>query len=322
MDKLNSEISDPLQRFLQEWHDESRPCITAHTSGSTGTPKAILLPKEMIRRSAMRSNLHFGIRSSSRLHLALSPDYIAGKMLIVRALIAGCRLTVESPSQDPLGSLSDLTPISLLSLVGAQLPGLIENSRYRKIPEIRHLLLGGAPLNDHMRHLACSGNWTPWESYGMTETASHIALRPITIDRALPFKTLPGISVSLDADDCLVIDLGVDGIFHTNDIAQLIDSNTFFILGRKDNAIITAGHKVFPEQIENIISASLPSGRRFYITSSSSEKWGETIKLVIEGDPCPLPDFHALPLKSFQIPRQTVFVKNIHTTSSGKIIRK
>lgn len=321
MDKLISTFTPAAREFLDEWLDESSDCITAHTSGSTGRPKQISLPKEMVRRSAIRSIRHFGITQQSRLHLALSPDYIAGKMLVVRAICAGCRLTSEEPSQSPLAQSTDSSPIQLLSLVGAQLSGFCESMRKPEAPKVRHLLLGGAPLNQTMRELALSGDWTAWESYGMTETASHIALRRVTADNSLPFETLPGITVSLDNEGCLVIDLGIDGIFHTNDIAELVDSSHFLILGRKDNVIITGGLKVFPEQIEAAIASAIPEGRRFYVTSRPSERWGQEIVLVVEGEPCPLPDMHTLPLKHHQIPRDILFRRELPLTSSGKIIR-
>lgn len=321
MDQLTHDIPESARHFLQEWHDNSRSCITAHTSGSTGKPKTILLPKEMVLRSAIRSNIHFGITSSSRLHLALSADYIAGKMLIARALTANCKLTFESPSQYPLSDSADLSPIDLISLVGSQLSGLIENAQSRRLPEIRNLLLGGAPLNDQMRRLACSGRWTPWESYGMTETASHIALRRVTADNTLPFQTLPGISVSLDSDDCLAIDLGLDGTFHTRDVARLIDNRHFFILGRKDNVIISGGLKVHPSEVEEKIFPFIPD-RRFYITSRKSDKWGDEVVLMIEGDPCELPDFHNIPLLNHERPKAVLFTPRFQLTASGKIIRR
>lgn len=320
MDKLNHPLE--VQQFINEWQDDTKDFICAHTSGSTGRPKVIRLPKEMMRRSAERSNRHFGITKDSRLHLALSTDYIAGKMLIVRALVAGCKLTSELPSQNSLHNSVDSSPIQLLSLVGAQLPGFCNASSRKDFPKVKHLLIGGAPLTGYQRDLACSGDWTPWESYGMTETASHIALRPIKKHQQSAFQTLPGITVSHDSNDCLVIDMGEDGIFHTRDVAQLIDNTHFNILGRLDNVIITGGHKVYPEQIEAALAPHLPSGRRFIISSRRSPQWGEEIILLIEGAPFHLPDFKSLKHKSHWIPREVIFNTKFKTTSSNKIIRK
>lgn len=274
-----------------------------------------------MRRSAKRSIKHFGISSSSRLHLALCPDYIAGKMLILRALIADCELTFESPSSSPLSEANtNDKEITLISLVGSQLQGLYQRLQQGSLPPIRHLLLGGAPLNDTMRQMAANGPWQAWESYGMTETASHVALRRIT-SSTQPFEALPGISFCLDDDNCLCINLAEDGIIKTNDIATLYDSTHFDILGRKDNVIITGALKVFPEEVEAIIAPYIAS-RRFYITSRPSQKWGNELILIIEGDEIPIPDFHNIPqLKPHQRPKSVLFVPKLSLTSTGKIIR-
>ena len=88
--------------FLSQWNDDSKDYVMAHTSGSTGAPKEIRLMKADMRRSAQATNHFFGIDVDSLLHLPLSPDYIAGKMMIVRAHEAGCRLIVEKPCNAPL----------------------------------------------------------------------------------------------------------------------------------------------------------------------------------------------------------------------------
>lgn len=321
MDKLtDDDFRRRIDDFIDEWHN-SASFITAHTSGSTGKPKAIHLPKDLVRRSAVRSIRHFGITSSSRLHLALSPEYIAGKMLIVRALEAGCRLTAEAPSSSPLKHCSDLTPITLISLVGSQLEGLVSNRDTQSIPPIRHFLLGGAPLNPSMRSLAMSGDWECWESYGMTETASHVALRTVGTDPEAPFTALPGITFSLSPDACLAIHMGEDGTILTNDIAELLSPTHFRLLGRRDNVIISGGLKIFPEQVENILAPYM-AGRRFYVTSRDSRKWGKSIVLVIEGTQMPVPDFHSLPLKPCERPSHTIFMPHIPLTPSGKIKRQ
>lgn len=87
--------------FEKEWSADA-DYVVCHTSGSTGMPKEICLDKEMMRRSARRTNDFFGITSESRLHTCLDFNYIASKMMTVRADVAGCRLTSETPSNRPL----------------------------------------------------------------------------------------------------------------------------------------------------------------------------------------------------------------------------
>ncbi|MCM1319255.1 MAG: AMP-binding protein [Muribaculaceae bacterium] len=322
------------QSFINLWQSGVKE-FEAFTSGSTGTPKRILLPRRLMEESAMRSIRHFGLDESSTIHLILSPEYIAGKMCIVRALISESHLTIEEPSSHPLTASTTPAEITLLSAVGAQLQGMIALKEQNKLPHIKHLLLGGGPLTAEMRSQAITLANNVWESYGMTETASHIALRRVALEPG-HFFTLPGISVSTDTRGCLVIKMPTIGILTTNDLAKIYPDGSFIILGRADNALISGGLKVIPERVEQTLSQHLP-GRTFYITSQPHTKWGEQIILVLEEPHLSEPksinakEFdiagvslytlcHSL-LKPHECPAIAILTPHIPRTDSGKIIR-
>lgn len=272
-----------IQKFIDCWTGDSCD-IEAHTSGSTGSPKRVMLSRRLVKESAWRSIRHFGLDKDSVIHLILSPAYIAGKMAIVRALEAGCLLTAEAPSSHPLLAPGTPSRISLLSAVGAQLAGMCELKARGRLPHIRHLLLGGAPLTPAMRSAACSLAEEVWESYGMTETASHIALRRV-IDTdphgASPFMPLEGICTGTDSRGCLVISMPTVGRIVTNDLVEMRSDGGFRILGRADNVIITGGLKVIPEKVEQAI-APLFTRNDFYVSSKPHPKWGEELVVVVE----------------------------------------
>jgi O-succinylbenzoic acid--CoA ligase len=84
----------------------------------------------------------------------------------------------------------------------------------------------------------------------MTETLSHIALRPIAEDYYSP---LPGITLEHDANDCLIIHaptLCTDTLI-TNDIVRFIGDNKFQIIGRRDNTVCSGGIKIQIEEVEH-----------------------------------------------------------------------
>src|SRR5690606_37183368 len=92
-------------------------------------------------------------------------------------------------------------------------------------------------------------------SCGMTETITHIALQEITAQGDNEaFTTLPGIGISRDERNCLVIhaDFLPEPVV-TNDIVEISGHNSFRWLGRFDNVINTGGIKVIPEQLERVI---------------------------------------------------------------------
>ena len=111
-----------VDQFKAEWLSDS-VYVGAHTSGSTGVPKDIRLLKEDMRVSARATNTYFGIDADSVLASPLSTDYIAGKMMVVRACEARCRL-VELPVSNIISIPDDINRIDLLPIVPSQIKSL------------------------------------------------------------------------------------------------------------------------------------------------------------------------------------------------------
>ena len=314
--------------FIAEWRGGG-PQIVAHTSGSTGVPKEIRLPRSVVEASAWRSIRHFGLSADSRLHLCLLPDYIAGKMVIVRALLSGARFTWEHPTQEPLKDLGPENEITLLSVIGAQVMSLVE--RRGSLPKIKHLLVGGAPLNAATAEAALQIADHVWESYGMTETASHVALREICSAEEVstkPFKLLPGVGLTCDEEGRGVIEIENLDTLVTNDIIELCGPDEFFVKGRADNVIITGGKKVNPEQVERKISGAIARRWNYFVAGVPDAKWGNLLALVIESKPLSSEESEALlracaaVTSTHERPRRVICRLPFARTASGKIIRR
>lgn len=305
---------------MAEWEDE-RPYVIAHTSGSTGTPKEIRLLKSDMLASARATVRFFGLAADSCLFLPLSPSYIAGKMQIVRALEAGCRLVVEEPSNHPLRTLHTTDGrISLLPVVPSQVEGVLSSGFADRIDA---MIVGGAPLPPESERRIIGSGIRSYATYGMTETCSHVALRRLGEE---DFTALPGFTFSLDSRGCLVIDSETMsfGRLTTNDIVSLSDPHRFRWLGRFDNIINSGGLKICPEEVEKRISSLMPAGCRFYITSRPSARWGEEAVLVT--DSATLPPDTLERIKSATgtrtAPKAIIIVDEIRLTDSKKIIRQ
>lgn len=319
-----------FSEFLSEWRNND-DTVTARTSGSTGNPKEIRLSKDFLRASAMRTNRYFSINERSRLHSCVSPDFIGGKMMAVRSEISGALLTWETPSNRALEMESSTSlPIDLLAVVPSQMISIIE--RHDKLPQINAIIIGGSSIHPDLRMNIAASGLNCFETYGMTETASHIALRRVSAGEEW-FETLPGISVSLDSRGCLVISLPLSDnpespmtVVTTNDIAELCeeDGKKFRILGRYDNMIITGGKKVNPEKLEQRIHQL--TGLECLVTSEPDEKWGERIVLKIESK-TPI-DISAIEsrlkkdLAPHEAPKSIITVPTLPRTPNGKLKRK
>ena len=260
------------EELAEEWVNDN--ALLCHTSGSTGTPKEIMLEKKHLLESARRTADFFGLNSSSLLYSCISPDFIGGKMMLVRQRLLGCRLKWEQPSNRPLAGVTER--ISLLSVVPSQMIHILDN--LDKMPPVDHILVGGSAIPSALRKRIADSGLAAYESYGMTETASHIALRRIA-EHPEPFRTLGDITVS-DEDGALGISIPGWKSIVTNDCAEVLNPTEFYISGRKDNIIISGGRKINPEIIEEKLSAYLDIP--FYVSSLPDDKWGQRLIIIAE----------------------------------------
>lgn len=323
----SAEVYDFIAEYLND-----KPFVVAHTSGSTGEPKEIHLKKTDMEASANLTNDFFGLNSGSLFYLTLSPRYIAGKMMIVRALQLNASIIEEVPSNTPLANYDGSRRISLAAFVPSQIQYLLNNPE--KLALIDAMIIGGGILAPRLEHWLAEYGANAFTTYGMTETCSHVALAPAS-KLTMPFKALGEISFSVDNRNCLVIDAPhlSEKRFVTNDVVELIDSKNFIWRGRHDNVINTGGIKVFPEEIEQKITHLIPT-IRFFITSQPSEKWGEEPVIAFEykslpdgikkcGDVQPaLIEKMREVLPSYAIPRKYIAVNHFTETKTNKIIRK
>ena len=310
--------------FLDEWFSPAG-FVQGHTSGSTGEPKPLRLLKSDMEASARLTNDFFGITSGTVMLLCLSPDYIAGKMMIVRALLAGADLLVVPPSSLPLATIDE--PVDFAAMVPAQVVESLKRDVHRsKLSRITSLIIGGAPLSSATEAELDTLPVCSYATYGMTETVSHVALRRIG-DPSMNYKALGNVTFTADERDCLVIHAPHFSVrqFVTNDVVALVDDRNFRWIGRYDHVINSGGIKVFPERVEQKIAALL--SRRFFITACADEKWGESVLLVIEGDAFP-PDREAdllarvrAVVDKYEYPHSVVYLPVFEETSSGKVIR-
>ena len=309
--------------FLAQWLDTDTNHICVHTSGSTGTPKEILLDKQLVSRSARRTIDFFGINSSSTLHSCINFNFIGGKMMIVRACIADCRLTFETPSNQALAAASGRK--DLVSVVPSQMAGSLQRHR---MPDVANYLIGGSAIDPILRRHIAEAPITAWESYGMTETASHIAIRRVTAEET-PFVPLSGIETGIDSRGCLTIwEKGVPDPISvvTNDLAEVYADGSFRIIGRADDMIVTGGRKANPLLIEEILRPYISCP--FFITSQPDPTWTNAIVLATvcsqeEADSI-FRSIQSLPdsiIPAWQRPKHIRALRSLPLTASGKLKR-
>ena len=113
-----------IYTFILEWLDEHKQ-VKAKTSGSTGKPKTILLEKVKMIDSAKMTGEFFQFKKEDKALLCLSPQFIAGKMMIVRAITWQMNLICVKPDGHPLDKLD--SEIDFAAMIPLQVFNSIHN---------------------------------------------------------------------------------------------------------------------------------------------------------------------------------------------------
>lgn len=302
--------------FLLDWLNE-KDTITVRTSGSTGTPKKLELRKQQMVNSALATGAFFELNYRNKVLLCLPTEFIAGKMMLVRAMVLGWELDYVPPSLNPLLGIEK--HYDFVAMVPLQLQNSLE-----KLHLIKAMIVGGAPVPLGLRKKLAHVSTSVYETFGMTETITHIALKKISGKIVPYFKTLPTISVSKDTRDCLIINAPeiADKPIITNDVVHLITDTEFEWLGRYDTLINSGGIKLHPEAIEQKLEP-LISGR-YFVAGLPDPELGQKMVLFLEGkeDDNLLARLKALgTFQKFEIPREVHGVAEFVVSGNGKIQR-
>ena len=323
------------QRFLDEWNNADRR-VLVRTSGSTGTPKEMWAEKRRMEASARATCQFLGLHEGDSALLCMSTDYIAGKMMVVRALTCGLQIVCVEPSGHPLQNMvrDGLPAPTFAAMVPMQVWNTLQvPAEEQLLRDIRQLIIGGGAIDARLSAALHAFPHAVWSTYGMTETLSHIAMRRLNGPEASTWYTpLPGVGVALSDMGTLVIDAPhvCPERLVTNDLAELSGDGRFRILGRRDNVIVTGGVKVQAEEIEARLRQRLPA-LSLAVTSVPDEKFGERIVLLVESkgdekggsqDQCHQALHSATDeLPKYWQPKSIFFVPHLPLTETGKTDR-
>ena len=314
-----------IYNFLRDWYAPTT-IIEMLTSGSTGKPKQIHVKKSHMVNSATATLQALGIHQQGKALLILPATYIAGKMMIVRAIVGGLDLITAPPHLQWSAMNIPYQAYLLVAVVPAQLTDLMQADDKTFLDNITHLLVGGSMLSTDLEQWLSQSKPAIYITYGMTETVSHVALCRVNTTH---YHALPDIEFNQGDDGHLIIKAPAlcDTVLHTRDLVQLINKKTFIWLARLDLAINSGGLKIHPEQVEAKLSAIMqPLQQRYLIVGLPDDKLGEIVTLVIEGHLNAMMKEKLLTkcrqvCRVYEAPRQIKTIKRFIMTNSGKLNR-
>lgn len=316
-------------QFLNEWYSNKTE-FTFSTSGSTGNPKEITFNREQIMAAALASINALHLTKSDFFLNTLSISRIASIMAIIRAQLIQAPMCIAVPHADVLSQIPDAHPFTVVSLVPNQLPIKFDENMRAKLNRFQTILIGGSSMGDAMIKELSLLNTNVYQTYGMTETLSHIALRKINQDRFL--YPLPGIGIRLSDKNNLEIQapyLSLDWI-QTHDEAIIHSDGGFEILGRSDDVIISGAHKIPSVKIEQTLNNYWKQWQATcFMVATPDEKLGAVaVVLVYVNNPDYMIDIEKsflelltnknLNIHPFDYPKKLHFIRRIIYNAGGK----
>ncbi|MGC1242669.1 MAG: AMP-binding protein [Chryseosolibacter sp.] len=274
-------------QFIREWSSGAEE-FRLTTSGSTGEPKIIPVTKAQMVSSARKTFEKAQLRDITTGLVCIDTKYIGGKMMLARCLTLGLRIVAVEPSSNPLIKIPVDKCVQFTAVVPYQVTSILESKHPHLLNNLEKVLIGGAPLSHASAEQLDRFQCQFFETYGMTETISHIALRVVNGKmKQQYFETLPGVEISADDRGCLVVKADhLPGPVVTNDLADIVAPGRFLWLGRWDSVINTGGVKVMPEKIEKALETIFQKhnlANRYFIAALPDERLGNKVVLVMEG---------------------------------------
>lgn len=325
------------------------------TSGTTGQPRAVRLTRENLEASARASAARLGVGPEDRWLGCLPVYHMGGFAPLIRAVRDGATLLFQREfDAEATARILAEREVTHVSFVPTQLKRLLavmdETSTF---PALRVILLGGAPAGETLLERAWEHDLPVHPTYGLTETASQVATarpaearaNPGTVGRPLPGTTVhviedgqavspgergelvvegPTVTPGYLDEDATAAVIGEDGL-HTGDIGYRDEAGRLWVVGRRDEAILTGGELVVPGEVSRVLE-SHPAVERAAVVGLDDAEWGErVVALVVADGDAPdrekLRAFCADSLPGYAVPKDVTFTDSLPRTASGTVDR-
>jgi long-chain acyl-CoA synthetase len=334
-----------------------------YTSGTTGAPKGAMLSHRAVYTStALTATLHVR-HQGERVVSALPFPHVYGNVVLQACFLVGMTLitTARFAAEWALDAIArhqatmfEGVPTMYYYMLGHQALSTTDFS------SLIRCTVGGQnlPANKHDEITDAFG-CPLLELWGMTELAGPALTHSPYIQGPAGSvgQVMPGLEVRIvsDADPTLDLPQGeagemlvrgptvmsgyfgkvdasaqtllAEGWLRTGDIACVDRNGYVWIVDRLKDMIITAGYKIYPAEIEQVLSAH-PDVAMAAVVSLQDELKGEIAKAFIvptpgvQLDESQILDYCRRELATYKVPKSVEFVNSLPTTPSGKILRR
>lgn len=299
--------------------DSKDPWRIMFTSGTTGKPKGVVHTHENSLGEWFVNTINLGVRPTDKPLLVMPLAHVNSIAFSFPYTIVGAPIMVYNMvSFDPEDLLRTIEKynITFVSLVPTQYVMILELPEEVKqkydTSSIRQLFISSAPARSELKVAIMEyfSNAELWEGYGSTEIGTSTLLRPEDQFRKLSsigreargtdrIKLLDEQGNEVPDGEVGELYVRSPGAFKeywkdpertrevfngewitVRDAAKRDADGYYYLIGRKQNMIITGGENVYPSEVEDVVK-SHPAVKEVAVIGSEDKKWGEMITAVI-----------------------------------------
>ena len=317
-----------------------------YTSGSTGRARGARLSRRAFIASEAAHAANLGWLPEDRWLLGMPPAHVGGLSILTRSLIARRCVVLSPGSFDPLQTVRLMAEhrITLCSVVPTMLRALLTLGEpvWTPSPDLRAVLVGGAPMPDALRERAISRSIPALATYGCTEACSQVATQRIE-QAGSPGSGAPLKGVELRLQDGEIQVRGEvlmdgyldhdrsgapwtsDGWLRTGDLGSFSSDGQLQVQGRSDDLIVTGGENVSPQEVEGWLT-TVSGVAAACVFSLPNDVWGEEVvaAIVVDSalyDEIALRDRLVSELAAHKRPKRFCVADALPLNRSGKVDR-
>lgn len=246
------------------------------SSGSTSTPVGYGHRLSSFKAHIQLFKNFFDPKDDEVYGMNLPLNHVGGLMLLWRAMCFKGKISTNI----------DNDQIDYLSLVPAQVEKMLHNQdRFLQLKKLKALFIGGGVFTENLKAELLKHQIAFFETYGMTETLSFVALNQ---------KILDGINLYTLEDQTIIIDSPTlfyqqyknrkselrTSHYTTSDLGAITNQMLSF-LGRKDKIFKTGGEKVSKSEVEALLFKHTKLSS-FIVGSVKDPKWEDMLLALCE----------------------------------------
>jgi long-chain acyl-CoA synthetase len=344
--------------------DQSRLACLIYTSGSTGLPKGAMLTHRNIVHNTDSICTYLNLTADDRQMVVLPFFYVMGKSLLNTHFAVGGSVVINNRFAYTGAIIRQMIDeqVTGMSGVPSTYAYLLHRSPLAssrdKLVSLRYCSQAGGHMSRQIKQelrLVLPAHTLIYIMYGATEASARLSyLDPADFDRKIDSigKAIPGVTLRVVGENGTEMPVGQVGEltalgsnimqgywkdpetsarvldhngYHTGDLAYADDEGYFYLVGRKDNLLKVSGHRINPQEIEDVMMESGLILEATVLGKPDPLKGNSLVAVAVPvRDNCEASDvldYCAAKLPRYKVPDRITFVRTLPKKLTGKIDR-